>query len=221
MGKQGWIVPVCLAGFLAGCAAYQVAGQVQTGRQALLINQPERALPYFREAAQNDPNYIYQSMHFREGVWTYVGRAEYGTGQFKEARRSLERALSTDKDDNLARLYLGLALARSGESSRGFKEIEAGMRGIHDWLEYMERTRPFDAYWDPVREIRTAIEKDLETVSGRDFNREQLIANAEWLGHKMEDEMDRVRQDERRQFDRDRRDRDRRRGPSVGLGIGF
>jgi tetratricopeptide (TPR) repeat protein len=207
-----------LVGVLAGCAAYQIAGHVQTGRQALLINQPERALPYFLEAAQGDPDYIYRSMHFREGVWTYVGRAQYGTGRLKEARESLERALSIDKDDNLARLYLGLTLVRLGDTLRGFKEIESGLNGIHDWLEYIERTRPFEAFWDPLREIRGAIEKDLANISGKDFDRQQLIASAEWVGQRMENEIDRARQDERRQFDRDF---DRRRGVSVGVGIGF
>jgi len=212
------LLSIFLVGFLAGCASFQVAGQVQTGRQALLINNPERALPYFLAAADSDPNYVYRSMHYSEGIWTYVGRAQYATGKLKDARQSLERALSIDKDDNLARLYLGLTLWRSGETSRGLKEIEAGMRGLHDWLEYIERTRPFEAYWDPVREIRGAIEKNLDNISAKDFDRQQLIASAEWLGQRMESEIDRARQDERRQFDRDF---ERRRGMSIGVGIGF
>ena len=112
----------------------------------------------------------------------------------------------------------GLTLARSGDLPRGLKEIESAMRGIHDWLEYINRTRPFEAYWDPSREIRKAIEKDLDSISARDFNPEQLIADAEWLGKRMEEEIDYVRRDERRQFDRDF---DRRRGVSLGIGIGF
>ena len=47
---------------------------------------------------------------------------------------------------------------------------------------------------------------------------EQLVADAEWLGTRMENEIENVRRDERRQFERDF---DRRRGPSVGVGIGF
>ena len=92
------------------------------------------------------------------------------------------------------------------------------MRGIYDWLEYINRTRPFEAYWDPSRDIRKAIERDLDYISARDFNLEQLIADAEWLGKRMEEEIDHVRQDERREFDRNF---DRRRGVSLGVGIGF
>jgi len=118
----------------------------------------------------------------------------------------------------LARLYLGLSLARTGDLSRSIKEIESAMRGIYDWLEYINRTRPFEAYWDPSREIRKAIEKDLDYISAKDFNPEQLIADAEWLGKRMEEEIDYVRRDERRQYERDF---DRRRGVSLGVGIGF
>jgi tetratricopeptide (TPR) repeat protein len=209
------LILICL---LSGCASFYVAGQVQSGRRALLVNDPERALPYFLEAAKSNPDYIYVSEHFREGVWTYVGRTQYATKKYQDARQSLERALAVDKDDNLARLYLGLTLVRSGDPARGLKEIESAMQGIHDWLEYIERSRPFEAFWDPLREIRKAIEKDLDNTSGKDVDPEQLIADAEWLGNKMEDEMERVRQDEQRQFDRDF---DRRRGLSVGVGVGF
>jgi tetratricopeptide (TPR) repeat protein len=170
------------------------------------------------EAAKRDPDYVYISEDFREGVWTYVGRTQYATKRYQDARQSLERALANDRDDNLARLYYGLTLVRLGDSTRGLKEIESAMQGIHDWLEYMERTRPFQAFWDPLREIRKTIENDLDKTPGKDLGRENLIADAEWLGNKMETEIEKVRQDERRQYERDF---DRRRGPSVGIGIGF
>jgi tetratricopeptide (TPR) repeat protein len=203
---------------VAACAAYNTGGQFVAGRQALLRGDPQTALGYFLVAAQSDPNYVFRAVYFHEGVWTYVGRTQYATKRYQEARESLERALSMDKDDQLARLYLGLTLARAGDLSRGIKEIESAMRGIHDWLEYINRTRPFEAYWDPLREMRKAIEKDLDNISARDFNPEQLIADAEWLGKRMEEEIDNVRRDERRQYERDF---DRRRGVSLGIGIGF
>lgn len=203
----------------AGCAAFTTSTQVQSGRQALLVNDPELALPYFLAAAQSDPNYVYRSVHFSEGIWTYVGRTQYATKRYAEARPSLERALQLDPNDNLARLYLGLTLARSGDNARGTKEILGAMRGIHDWLEYIQRARPFEAYWDPLREIRKAIEVHIISGPGGDLViSESLVADAEWLGAKMEDEIERVRQDERRQFERDF---DRRRGISVGIGFGF
>jgi tetratricopeptide (TPR) repeat protein len=201
----------------ASCAAYKIGANVQSGRRALLINDPESSLGYFLEAAKGDPNYVYYAALYREGIWTYVGRAQYATKRYQEARQSLERALELDPDDNLARLYLGLTLARSNDRARGLKEIRAGMKGIYDWLEYINRSRPFEAFWDPLREMRGAIEKDLASANEL-TDPEQLVADAEWLGTRMENEIENVRRDERRQFERDF---DRRRGPSVGVRIGF
>jgi tetratricopeptide (TPR) repeat protein len=213
------IASLSVALLLASCAAFNTGTQVQSGRRALLVNDPERALPYFLEAAQADPNYVYRSVYFHEGIWTYVGRTQYATKRYAEARQSLERALALDTDDLLARLYFGLTLARSGDDARGGKEILAGMKGIYDWLEYINRSRPFEAYWDPLREIRKAIEVYLLRTPGNDVViSEGLIADAEWLGDKMEDEIERVRQDEQRQY---QREFDRRGGGSVGIGIGF
>src|SRR5262245_23335639 len=212
--RLGWLSVIFI---LAGCTAFQVAGQVQSGRQALLINNNEQALAYFQQAAQSDPNYIFQSGLYREGIWTYVGRSQYNLGRLTEARQSLEKALAIYPDDYLARLYLGLTLLRSGEDSRGRKEIEAGMKGLYDWLEYINRTRPYMSFWDPLGEIRSEIEKSLRTLSDRDVDRQQLIASAEWEGQRMENEIDLVRRDEQRQF----RDQDFDRPPGSGMGIGI
>ena len=91
----------------------QVAHEVQLGRNALQTGQPQVAVAYLRNAAELDPSYE-TPYSIRESVWTYLGRAYYEVGNFPEARRALEKALSKDKDDPLARLYLGLTLLRSG-----------------------------------------------------------------------------------------------------------
>lgn len=206
---------------LSGCAAYQAAGQVQSGRQALLINKPEDALAYFQQVAQTNPNYIFQSETYREGIWTYIGRAQYSLGRLPEARQSLEKALSVYPDDYLARIYLGLTLLRSGEDASGLKELDSGMKGLYDWLEYMNRTMPYTAFWDPRREIRSELEKDIDMLSGKDVNREQLISSAEWIGQRMEEEIDLVRRDEQQWYRERDFDRFPGRGVGIGIGIGF
>ena len=216
MGQKGWLSLILI---FTGCAAYQAAGQVQSGRQALIINKPEDALAYFQQVAQSNPNYIFQSETYREGIWTYVGRSQYSLGRLTEARQSLEKALSIYPDDYLARIYLGLTLLR-GEDSGGLKELASGMKGLYDWLEYMNRTMPFTAFWDPRREIRSELEKDLNLLSGKDIDRPQLISSAEWIGQRMEEEIDLVRRDEQRLMDRDS-EWFRGRGGGIGIGIGF
>ena len=220
MRPKPWFGWLSLISILTGCAAYQAAGQVQSGRQALLINKPEEALAYFQQVAQSDPNYIFQSGTYREGIWTYVGRSQYSLGRLTEARQSLERALSVYPDDYLARIYLGLTLLRSGEDSRGLKELASGMKGLYDWLEYMNRTLPYSSFWDPRREIRSEIEKDLDILSSKDADQQQLISSAEWIGQRMEEEIDLVRRDEQRLMNQEF-EWSRGRGVGIGIGIGF
>ncbi len=220
MGPRQSAAWLFLIVIVAGCAAYQAAGQVQSGRQALLVNQPSDALGYFQLVAQTNPNYIFQSGLYREGIWTYIGRSQYLLGRLPEARQSLEKALSVDQDDYLARIYLGLTLLRSGEDSRGLKELDGGMKGLYDWLEYMNRSMPYTAFWDPRREIRSEIEKELDMVSSKDADRQQLISSAEWIGQRMEEEIDLVRRDEQRRMNQEL-EWSRGRGVGVGIGIGF
>ena len=88
--------------------------------------------------------------------------------------------------------------ARSGDEANGVRAIEAAMKGLYEWLEYINSSRPLDAFWDPQREIRSAIENDLTMISNKKVNYEQLIVDAEWLGQKMEAEIDCVRREESR-----------------------
>jgi len=211
-----FILPI----WTAGCATFQVSGQVQSGRRALLHNDPEAALTYLLPAADTNPQYIYSSMSFHESVWTYIGRAQYALGRFPEARQSLERALSTYKDDAMAQLYLGLVTLRSGERSEGRKQILRGLQSIADWIEYLNRVQPYYAFWDPNGDIRKEIERARGLIEGERMGSDQeIIESAEWVGKQMEEEIDKVRTDRRREFERDHDFP--RRGLGVGIGIGF
>ena len=182
--------------FLAGCTSLQTGGEVQWGRQALLEGRNEAALGYFYSAAQRDPNYVYTTGSSpRQGVWSYVGRSEYLTGRFPQAQQTLERALSANRQADIARLYLGLTLAREGDRQRGLKEIESGMRGINGFLDYINQAQRYSIgqFWDPDRDIRRAIQNNLAMISGKDLDWQRLTAETEWLGIRMEQESDLAR----------------------------
>ena len=131
-----------------------------------------------------------------------MGRTEYATGKLPQARQSLERALSLNKDEDVARLYLGLTLVREGDRQRGLTEIEGGMKGIYNQSEYVTQhfRFTFGRFWDPQREIRSAIQNQLATLQGREIDWPQLLANSEWLGKRVEQEIDWARRDEREFF---------------------
>ena len=185
--------------FLAGCASLQTGGEVQSGRQALLEGRNEPALGYFYSAAQRDPDYVYATGSSpKQGVWSYVGRSEYLTGRFPEAQKNLERAIASNRQEDIARLYLGLTLVREGDRQRGLKEIESGMRGIDSFLNNISQTQRYSIgqYWDPDREIRSAIQRDLAMISGKDLDWQKLTADTEWLAIQMEQESDLARRQE-------------------------
>ena len=191
---RGWFMDMAI---FFGCdSAFQVGTAVQSGRQALLRKDPAQALPHFEHAARKDPDYIYRSAHFSEGIWTYVGRCQYATGNFSLAQQSLELALTKDQDDLLARLYLGLTLLRSGDQSLGQTELQQALKSLHDWIENILASCAAETYWDPNRQIRTEIQNTLALMTGTGGARTQILSSAEWLGAEVEEEIERVRREE-------------------------
>ena len=184
--------------FLSGCAGFQAGTNVEAGRKAFLIGNNEAAFGYFQRAAELDPTYVY-GVALRQNIWSYVGRSAYSTGNLSQARNSLEKSLSINKEEDIARLYLGLTLARSGDRQQGVKEIQGGMKGLYDQVEYITQAYRFSygQYWDTRGEIRSAIQRDLAMIDGKDVDWQKLISNSEWLGRKVEEEIDLARRDER------------------------
>jgi tetratricopeptide (TPR) repeat protein len=184
----------------AGCATLQAGGDLAYGRQALIKGNNEAAFGFFQRAAQEDPNYVY-GVPLQQSVWSYVGRSEYLTGQIPQARQTLERVISGERviagqrQEVIARLYLGLTLAREGDREHGLKEIESGMRGINNFIDYMNQDfrYSFGQYFDTGRDIRGAIQTNLAMISGKDVDWQQLTTATEWLGIRMEEESDLAR----------------------------
>ncbi len=178
---------------LSGCVAFQVGGEIQSGRMALLYGDPHVALAHFQRAAELNPDYLYNFSLLNQGVWTYVGRASYAAGKWAEAREALERARSRYEQDHLAKLYLGLVLGRQQERGRGLAEIQIGLKGLGDWLDYIDQYHPDGRFWDPGKRLRSEIQRTLAVIGGRDFNWLELIAGGEWLGLEFEKEVDLAR----------------------------
>jgi len=178
---------------ITGCASLPLEQNIQDGRAALLSGRAEDAMNYFNHVAELDPNYT-TSYALRESVWTYLGRAYYEAGKYTEARSALEKSLARDKNDNLAHLYLGLALARSNDRERGLAEMETGLNGIHQWLENISSEDAAGSYWDPNKQIRRTIEKGL---AGQPSAIEVVVI-AQRVGKQLEEEIDRVGRDKSR-----------------------
>jgi hypothetical protein len=197
--------------FLFACSTTMQTGSAfQAGRQALIAGDDEAALGFFQSVAESNPNFVFTTGSSpRQSIWSYVGRAQYLTDQFPQARQSLERALSGDREENIARLYLGLTFIQEGDRERGLTEIESGMRGILRFLDDIQQAQRFSIgqFWDPNRDIRSAIQYNMDLIAKESPNWPRLIANTERIAMQMERETDLAR----RQESREMRSRDRRR----------
>ena len=176
-----------------GCASLSVGQDVQSGRNALQTGRSSEAVSFLARAAAQDPNYTLP-YRMREGVLTYLGRAYYETGRDADARATLEKALAKDKDDHLASLYLGLTLVRMGERERGAKELQSGLRGIHELLDYLASDNFSGIFWDPNRMIRNDIKTALEQKTASP----EMIAAAQRVGSLVDREIDKARINEGR-----------------------
>jgi len=195
MKSTRMMAATCLSAvvYFSGCASIQVGQQVQAGRNALQTGRPNDAVAFLMAAAETDPGYRIP-YRVREGVLTYLGRAYYETGRNKDAQLTLEKAVNRDPDDHLARVYLGLTRLRNGEPERGRKEVEAGLKGIYETLEYLAADNVYGLFWDPAGTLRSDI---VMTLAAKPDN-SLLIASAERIGREFDEEIDEARRDEAR-----------------------
>jgi tetratricopeptide (TPR) repeat protein len=96
----------------AACATFESQTDFSTGRRALLRGEPDNALAYFDRVARGNATFVSDSVSPRKSIWTYVGRAQYNSGRYTEAKSAFEKALSHLSEDHVARLYFGLTLLR-------------------------------------------------------------------------------------------------------------
>jgi len=196
------LVLLSLVFFLSGCRTLKYSGEIEQGRQALFVGNNQAALGYFQQAAQADPNAVYGTT-LRIGVYSFLGQAQYLNGRYPEARQSFQKALSMHPADNVARLYLGLTQARLGDRQTGLKNIQAGMSGIANFLNYLESNfaYSFGQFWDPGGQIRASIKTNLAMSSGPNLDWSQIITAGEKLGIRIEEEEDKARQQQQQQLD--------------------
>jgi tetratricopeptide (TPR) repeat protein len=201
MKKYIWLLFVIM-GFVSACGVgFQAGSDVQSGRLAFSIGNYQMARTYFAQAAQADPNYVYNSDLPGGSIQSYLGRADYATGRYASARRLLQQAIVINKNDNVARLYLGLTLAQMGDRENGLKEIQAGLKGIYDWIVYVRQNfsagNEYGQFWDQNGTIRAAIQVDLNMIASNQIDWPKLLADGASIGKQMDNEINVAQTDQR------------------------
>jgi tetratricopeptide (TPR) repeat protein len=128
-----------------------------SGRNALLLGNPEAALPHFQSIAQANPNFINCAEQFCIGIWTFLGRTYHELGNNQQALESLKRGRGLHRVDRFNQIYLGLVMAKAGQTTEGAAELEAGLKVLGTWLSGFAGRGTTGRYWDPGRRLQRAI----------------------------------------------------------------
>jgi tetratricopeptide (TPR) repeat protein len=172
--------------------AFQAKSVIALGRQELFRGQNQDALESFEVAARADPGYSFGDDR-PEGVFSYLGRAQYLNGQYAQARQSLERDLAGDPVNSLSRLYLGLTLVRLNEREKGLYDIVWGLTGIRHYINYVisdANANDIRRSWDRHNQIRDAIASAVKMAETPNVNLNALIVFSERIALAWEREPD-------------------------------
>ena len=180
---------------LGGCVSLQVGREVQSGRTALMLGNPDAAVPHFEAASRLDPDYITGFTLLDVGIWTYLGRAYYEAGQKEKALESLKKAKARHSEDYFARIYLGLVMSQNAQRREGTAELDAGLEGLGVWLDTLPSRTQDGKYWDPGGHLRRAIVATRGLLQAERINVARVDENVRWLGKNFDEEIDEVRRE--------------------------
>ncbi len=181
--------------FLISCspATFQPGREIMSGRNYLLIGNPEAALPNFQSIAQSDPNYINCAQRFCVGIWTYLGRTYHELGNNQQALESLKRGKGLHGSDRFNQIYLGLVMAKMGQTREGTAELDAGLKVLGTWLSGFAGRGTTGRYWDPGRRLQRDIADTRALLQADRIDWDRVIRDVHSLALNFEQEVRDVR----------------------------
>jgi tetratricopeptide (TPR) repeat protein len=84
------------------------------------------------------------------------------------------------------------------------KALSVALTAIRDQLDYLNTTRS-GVFWDPNKEIRAHIQTALSLLSVPQPDWQKVLNTGEWVGQKLEEEIDQVRREESEELRRQER----------------
>jgi tetratricopeptide (TPR) repeat protein len=98
--------------------------------------------------------------------------------------------------DEIKKIRAETAGKSETQTARAAKELAVALAGLRDDLDTFLANSLQGRFWDPGGELRKEIRNELALLSARDQDWKKIIANGEWLGEKLEEEIDKAREDE-------------------------
>ncbi len=175
---------------------------IMKGRDALLDSNPKAALPNFAAIAQSNPNYLNCAQGLCIGIWTYLGRTYHELGDNQKALESLKKGKGRHRRDRFNKIYLGLVMAQTGQTTEGTAELDAGLKALGDWLAALAGRGITGQYWDPSGDLQKGIADTRALLQGGLINWDKVNKDVHWLGVNFEEEVRDVERDKDDDSDR-------------------
>ena len=106
--------------------------------------------------------------------------------------------------DEIKKIRAETAGKSEPQTARAAKELAVALAGLRDDLDTFLANSLQGRFWDPGGELRKEIRNGIALLSARDQDWKKIIANGEWLGENLEEEIDKAREDESKDTRRDR-----------------
>ena len=109
-----------------GIPRFGIGGRYEEGRDQFFRGKGgdmDRAVEALEYVVSRDPLY--------KDSLTYLGRAYYRKGRYQDAFAILQRALTVNKDDEVAWIALGLTQMRLGQMDKGMESLKGGITLAH------------------------------------------------------------------------------------------
>ncbi len=169
--------------------------QIMKGRDALLDSNPKAALPNFEAIAQSNPNYRNCAQGLCIGIWTYLGRTYHELGNNQKALESLKNGKGRHRKDRFNKIYLGLVMAKTGQTKEGTAELDAGLKALGAWLSSFAGRGTTGLYWDPGGNLQKAIADTRNLLQGDKIKWDKVNKDVRRLGVNFEQEVRDVHRD--------------------------
>ncbi|HEY7555002.1 MAG TPA: tetratricopeptide repeat protein [Candidatus Binatia bacterium] len=170
---------------LLGCTSQQiprfgVGGRYEEGKDQFLRGRGgdmDTAIDALEFVVSKDPTY--------KNSLTYLGRAYYRKGRYKDAYEILQRALFVNQEDELAWLAFGVTQLRVGQVDKGLESLKGGITlasrvmvdGYHNFI-----------YWDTRGLIRASIRRSAFLLTKGAEEKDNIIQATDRLLALVDDE---------------------------------
>jgi len=138
----------------------------------------------FNKAVTN-LEYVVRRDPFYEDSLTLLGRAYYGSKRYRDAFQILKRALTVNRENEIAWITMGLTQLRLGDDRRGLESIKGGLTLLakvsKDGYKGLES-------WDPTGSVRRTLRRAIVITAKGVEEKRKIIRIGEILLVRIDDE---------------------------------